>query len=171
MSLLPKQHEFMGLPQIRGEEVFTQILIGIMVIFMTIVIQVLFISTAILMLTKRGTWLAAPPFIVKTTIAMVAVVLWLILGISLSAWSWAGVFMIANVFQNLESALYFSIVTFTTLGYGDITLDTQWRLLASFTAVNGLIIFGLNTAFLVEFSSRLRSTQENSVDTKDQINE
>jgi len=147
--------------------VFTQIFIGTVVIFVTVVIQVLFISVAIQVLTKRGGYLVKPPFFVKTTVAIVAVVLWLIVGISLSAWSWAGVFLAAGVFQSLEPALYFSIVTFTTLGYGDITLDTQWRILASFAAVNGLIIFGLNTAFLVEFTSRLRSTQENSIDSKD----
>jgi hypothetical protein len=134
---------------------------------MTVVIQVLFISTAIEVLTKRGAWLAKPPFVFKTTIALVSVVLWLIVGISLSAWSWAGVFLILGVFQSLEPALYFSIVTFTTLGYGDITLNPDWRILASFAAVDGLIIFGLNTAFLVEFTSRLRSTQENSIDSND----
>lgn len=131
-----------------------------MVIFMTIVIQVLFISAAIQAVTKSGAWLVKPPFMLKTIIAMVAVVLWLIAGISISAWSWAGVFLTIDAFQELEPALYFSIVTFTTLGYGDLTLSPQWRILGSFAAVNGLIIFGLNTAFLVEFTSRLRSTQE-----------
>lgn len=139
---------------------FTQILIGTMVIFMTIVIQVLFISVAIGVLNKRGAWLVKSPFFLKTTIALVAVVLWLIIGISLGAWSWAGVFLLAGVFQSLEPALYFSIVTFTTLGYGDITLSPEWRILASFAAVDGLIVFGLNTAFLVEFTHRLRSIQE-----------
>lgn len=148
----------------------TQILIGTIVIFITIVIQVLFISVAIQALTKRGTWLVKPPFIVKTTVALVAVVLWLIAGISLSAWSWAGVFLTVGAFQSLEPALYFSIVTFTTLGYGDITLDPQWRILASFAAVDGLIIFGLNTAFLVEFTGRLRSAQEKSISTNDPNN-
>ncbi|ODS24990.1 hypothetical protein AB835_00340 [Candidatus Endobugula sertula] len=141
----------------------TQMLIGSAVIFMTIVIQVLFISVVIQVLTKCGAWLVKPPFIVKTTVALVAVVLWLIVGISLSAWLWAGVFMVVGTFQNLEPALYFSIVTFTTLGYGDITLGSQWRILGSFTAVDVLIIFGLNTAFLVEFTGRLRSVQEKNV--------
>jgi hypothetical protein len=39
-------------------------------------------------------------------------------------------------------------------------LSSEWRILASFAAVNGLIIFGLNTAFLVEFTNRLRQRQE-----------
>jgi len=147
--------------------VVTQILVGAVVIFVTIVIQVLFISIAIEVLKKRGTWLVKPPFVIKTTIALVAVVLWLIAGISLSAWSWAGIFLLAGIFQSLEPALYFSIVTFTTLGYGDIVLNPEWRILASFAAVDGLIIFGLNTAFLVEFTSRLRSIQEKNIDSND----
>lgn len=145
---------------------FTQITIGALVIFVTIVIQVSFISAAIGTLSRQGSWLAKPPFLFKMTVALVAVVLWLIIGISLSAWSWAGVFFLVDAFQSLEPALYFSIVTFTTLGYGDIILGTQWRILASLTAVNGLIIFGLNTAFLVEFTSRLRSAQENTLTLK-----
>ena len=136
-----------------------QISMGTIVIFLTIVIQVLFISAAIEVLRMRGGWLVKPPFLLKTTVALVAVVLWLIVGISLSAWSWAGAFLFIGAFQSVEPALYFSIVTFTTLGYGDITLDPQWRILGGFAAVNGLIIFGLNTAFLVEFTSRLLTTQ------------
>jgi len=139
---------------------FIQIAIGTGIIFFTILVQVVFISSAIEILPKYGPWLIKPPFILKTTTALVTVVLWLIIGISICAWSWAGVFLVAGVFQDLESALYFAIVTFTTLGYGDITLNSQWRILASFAAVDGLIIFGLNTAFLVEFTSRLRSAQE-----------
>lgn len=139
---------------------FTQIFIGTVLIFVTVVIQVSFIALAVEVLARRGAWLARPPFFIKTTSALVSVVLWLIAGITLSAWSWAATFLMLGVFQSLEPALYFSVVTFTTLGYGDITLNPEWRLLASFAAVDGLIIFGLNTAFLVEFTSRLRSAQE-----------
>lgn len=142
---------------------YEQVLVGTIVIFTTIVIQALFISLAIRVLTKSGPWLVKPPIFIKTTIGLVTVVLWLIAGISLSAWSWACVFLMVGAFQSLEPSLYFSIVTFTTLGYGDITLSPEWRILASFAAVNGLIIFGLNTAFLVEFSSRLRYTQEENI--------
>ncbi|MFT5173686.1 MAG: hypothetical protein ACI8W7_001864 [Gammaproteobacteria bacterium] len=94
--------------------------------------------------------------------ALAIIVLWLIAGISLSAWSWAWVFLTVGIFQELEPALYFSIVAFTTVGYGDIIIETQWHILVSFSAINGLLVFGLNTAFVVEFTSRLRSIQEQS---------
>ena len=136
-----------------------QLLIGTLIISVTIAIQVLFISIVITVLNRLGPWLAQPPSMWKTIVALISVVLWLVIGISVSAWIWAAVFLLLDTFDTIEPALYFSIVTFTTLGYGDITLDSTWRLLAGFTAVNGLIIFGLNTAFLVEFISRLRSAQ------------
>lgn len=60
--------------------------------------------------------------------------------------AWALTFMYLDAIQNLEEALYFSIVTFTTLGYGDITLSETYRLLASVEAANGIIIFGWSTA-------------------------
>ena len=37
----------------------------------------------------------------------------------------------------------------TTLGYGDVTLSDQWRLLSSFQAANGTIMFGWTTALIV----------------------
>jgi len=47
-----------------------------------------------------------------------------------------------------DDSLYFSFVTFTTLGYGDITLKTDWRLLCGIEALNGIILCGWSTAVL-----------------------
>jgi hypothetical protein len=51
--------------------------------------------------------------------------------------------------NDLEAAVYFSAVTFTTLGYGDITLSSeQWRLLTGIEALNGVLLLGWSTALL-----------------------
>ena len=68
---------------------------------------------------------------------------------------WAAVYMLVGAFQNFEPALYFSTVTFTTLGYGDVLLDDRWRLMASLEAANGIIIFGLSTAVVVATVQRV----------------
>ena len=43
----------------------------------------------------------------------------------------------------------------TNLGYGDITLQAHWRLLSSFEAANGIILFGVSTAIPISFIERI----------------
>ena len=62
---------------------------------------------------------------------------------------WAATYIKIGAVQTFTDALYFSIVTYTTLGYGDITLSESWRLLSSFQAAIGIIIFGWSTAIVV----------------------
>lgn len=70
------------------------------------------------------------------------------------SFGWAVTYLMLGALANLEEALYFSIVTFTTLGYGDITLSGEFRLLASFEAANGIIIFGWSTAIIMAVAQR-----------------
>ena len=62
---------------------------------------------------------------------------------------WASAYLALNAIDGFEKALYFSTVTFTSLGYGDVVLEEKWRLLASFEGVNGIIMFGWTTAIVV----------------------
>jgi len=48
-----------------------------------------------------------------------------------------------------EEALYFSLVTYSTLGYGDVILSDSHRLLGAFEAANGVIMLGWSTAIVV----------------------
>jgi len=82
-------------------------------------------------------------------------VLLMFLASLLEAGTWAAVYLAVGAIPDLETALYFSTVTFTTLGYGDITLDAGWRLLASFQAANGTIMFGWSTAIVMAVIHRM----------------
>ena len=77
------------------------------------------------------------------------VVLMLFFASLIEAGVWAAAYIAMGAIPDLETALYFSTVTFTTLGYGDVTLDTAWRLLSAFQAANGTIMFGWTTAIVV----------------------
>jgi len=64
---------------------------------------------------------------------------------------WAAAYRVllpAADFASFEEAVYFSFVTFTTLGYGDITLGTGWRLLSGIEALNGILLVGWTTAMI-----------------------
>ncbi len=68
---------------------------------------------------------------------------------------WAGLYVTVGALPGLEEALYFSLVTFTTLGYGDVTLPEQWRMLGAFQAANGILMFGWTTALIVAVAQRV----------------
>ena len=68
---------------------------------------------------------------------------------------WAIIYLQLGEFEVLTDALYFSVVTSTTLGYGDIVLSSKWQLLGTFEAMGGLILFGTSTAFLLNVMRRL----------------
>jgi hypothetical protein len=73
---------------------------------------------------------------------------------------WAVTYLALSAIDGLERAVYFSMVTFTTLGYGEIVLDERWRLLASFEAANGIIMFGWTTAIVVAVVQRIYLSDE-----------
>jgi hypothetical protein len=72
---------------------------------------------------------------------------------------WAVVFLLCGEIATFEKAFYCSAENYTALGYGDITLSEQWRLLGPLEAINGLLLFGLSTAVMFAVMSRLISTR------------
>lgn len=73
----------------------------------------------------------------------------LMTGTILQIAAWALVFHWVAPFADFETALYFSGVTFTSLGYGDVVLPPGLRLLAPIEAATGLLMFGITTAVMV----------------------
>jgi voltage-gated potassium channel Kch len=69
---------------------------------------------------------------------------------------WAAGFLLTGALSGFEEALYFSLITYSTLGYGDIVLPDQWRLLSSIEAANGIIMFGWSTSLLILALQRAR---------------
>ena len=66
----------------------------------------------------------------------------------LQVMAWAVTFRMLPIeeIRSMEESLYFSLVTFTTLGYGDVTISSHWRLLAGIEALNGIVLLGWSTA-------------------------
>ena len=124
-----------------------QIILGSVMVIFTTIIQSAFTVAGVRGLRRRvskeftkSLW--------RSTLMLALFVLWLFLATILEVSTWAVLYLALDAVRTLEEAAYFSMETFTTLGYGDITLDKDWRLLSSFEAANGLLMFGWSTALI-----------------------
>lgn len=61
---------------------------------------------------------------------------------------WAVFYYLQGLFSDFETSLYFSMVSFTTLGYGDVLLPRRWRLLGVIEGFSGVLLCGVSTAFI-----------------------
>lgn len=86
--------------------------------------------------------------------------IWILFVLSGSIWAWALFYMHLGVFETMETALYFSLISFTTVGFGDVVLAPGVRLYSGMTATHGLLVFGLFTAFLIEVLKRSRPIEK-----------
>lgn len=87
------------------------------------------------------------------------VMLLLVLGNLAQIAVWAQLFMVLGEFQQFDAAFYHSAVNFATLGYGDIVMSEQHKLLGPLEAVHGVLMIGVSTAALMAtFQDSLRKT-------------
>ena len=75
---------------------------------------------------------------------------------TLEIWLHAAVYLLVGAAANFEEALYFSTVTYTTLGYGDVVLAQTWRIFGAIEGATGLMMIGWSTAFLVSILAQLQ---------------
>jgi Ion channel len=61
---------------------------------------------------------------------------------------WASFYYWRRLFDDFETSLYFSLSSYTTIGYGDVVLPRRWRLLGAIEGISGVLLCGLSTAFV-----------------------
>ena len=69
---------------------------------------------------------------------------------------WSGLYLHFGAINRIEYALSFSIGVFTTYGNSGVVLGRPWVLLSEIQAVNGVMAFGITTAFLFNLAKRLQ---------------
>jgi hypothetical protein len=81
---------------------------------------------------------------------------WLLLLIHLAEIAlWAVFYLWQRCLPDGESAFYFSGVTYTTIGYGDLVLPKPWRMLGPIQGVTGILMCGLSASFFFATVSRI----------------
>ncbi len=138
---------------------FFQISLGTSLMMLSIIVSAVAFWVLETLLIRARPWLSRPPHRPKLMAVLCLAVLWSFSTVTAGVWIWASAFYMLDVFVTLEGSVYFSLVAFTTLGFGDILLPHEWRLLGGLAAANGLLNFGLLTAMLVEVMRYVRVEQ------------
>jgi hypothetical protein len=78
---------------------------------------------------------------------LIAVACWTVLIHLAEIAAWAAYYAVGGGMPDLDAALYFSAVTYTTVGYGDLVLPAPWRLVGGIEALTGILMCGWSTGF------------------------
>lgn len=130
-----------------------QLTLGAILISTTVAIHGVFMGTYLWRLRRARTPVARSFWPMIGILAHLAV--WCVLAHVLEILVWAVFYTGAGVMPDLETAGYFSAVTYATIGYGDITPPVEWRLLASMEGLIGILMCAWSGGFIFAVVTRL----------------
>jgi hypothetical protein len=126
--------------------------LGLFIVCVTVLVHVfglIWVSQAMNVLVKRFKLRGG------SLLAMVTVALGLFAILLAQTAVWAICYELVDAFPNFTTSVYFSVAAFSTLGLGDVVPAHGWRLLGAIESLNGILMIGWSTAYLVSASIRL----------------
>jgi hypothetical protein len=69
---------------------------------------------------------------------------------------WACVYQLVSASPDYSSVVLYSLGAMTTYGHSNLVLEGRWQLLGALEALNGMLLFGFTTAFLIQILQKVR---------------
>jgi hypothetical protein len=129
-----------------------RLLIAVLLMAACVTIHAAGLTWAVRRIQRHATWHARS--LLGLTRLLIAVATWAIVLHLLQIAIWALFYLWHKGMPDLNSALYFSAVTYTTTGYGDLVLPGEWRLVGGVEALTGILMCGLSTGFFFAIFTR-----------------
>lgn len=124
------------------------LLISGVTMMICVVIQCVVVGVLLRLLFALDKGHVLRPTILFSSCVLIMVLMIMLAGNILQITLWAGMFRFYGEFDDFATAFYHSTVNFTTLGYGDLVMSQNHRLLGALEAANGVLMFGLTTSTL-----------------------
>jgi len=124
------------------------LLLGLSIMALCLFLQSLLVVVAIRFYSGHRLQLDSPSFR-ESVLVVNMVMLLLIVGNLGQVAIWGLLFEALGEFEHFRDAFYHSMVNFATLGYGDIVMSPEHRLLGPLQAINGVLMIGVSTAILM----------------------
>jgi len=135
--------------------------IALTMMFLCTMIHALFMMAANKAVDRSMAYVSHGRHPFRRAVQIWLIILWMFLGICVEAGIWAYTYLSIPSITTLPdapTAFYFSLVTYTSLGFGDIVLTGDWRVLSAIEAATGVIIFGWTTALIFYFIQKIYKT-------------
>ena len=81
--------------------------------------------------------------------------------LQIAVWGW--LFLQLGEFEDLYPAIYHSAVNFTSLGYGDVVMKQEWKLLGPLEAANGVLMMSMTAAALTAILQNIIRSQTDAI--------
>lgn len=147
---------------------FHETAVSVILVLLTLSVQCAGVATIIKWLRRvatkeihKGSLFEAAVLVMQTTIAVILLHGMVIL-------LWAACFR-CLCFRSWESAVYFSGSTYATVGYGDVLLPQQWRLLGPLESMVGVLMCGISVGLLFALVTRLIGADAQASATVEQM--
>lgn len=127
-----------------------QMALGLMLLAMTVALHAMAILVSIKPMYARLPTIGALQRLVPQTLLIFLVVTGLSIMTLIEAAIWAVALGVLGAIPAFWDAYYFVLVAITTLGFGDVILAEDFRMLGGLCALAGLISVGMTTAVLIE---------------------
>jgi hypothetical protein len=136
--------------------VLRQLLIGWLLLASNVVIHAYGVTSALRWLQRR---VIASQQLWPWAWLFIRLAAWIILLHIIEVTMWAAAYTVIGAMPGLQEALYFSAVTYTTTGYGDLVLPKDFRLVGAVEALTGILMCGWSTGFFFAIVSRMTNAR------------
>ena len=132
-----------------------QLLFALALTSVTVIVHAL--GTVYVVIPAAGLWRprAVTPYVPRPVWTLTRLVSLLLCLHLVEMAIWAAAFAAAAILSDFETSLYFSLKSYTTVGYGDVLLPTSWRLLGPIEAAVGVLMLGWSTGIIVAAVQRI----------------
>lgn len=122
---------------------------------LTVALHALGTMYVVIPATGLGSWRADPPNRDRPEWKLVRLVSLLLVLHLVEMVVWGEAFSLMGVFSSFETSLYYSLTSYTTVGYGDVLPEQSWRLLGPIEAAVGVLMLGWSTGIIVAAVQRI----------------
>ena len=142
----------------------TEVAIALVIVFVCLLLHVAGILLMAEWLLRHQKYFESSGTRIHFSILMLVLISGIMLLHVVESSLWAAFYYTGALFPDFETSLYFSLVTYTAIGYGDVVLPQKWWLLGAIEGVSGVLLCGLSTAFIFAvmnamFKARMQQQQ------------